>query len=49
MRTAEVAERLKVFGSEAVGSSPDAFAKRFIEDVANFKKVVSEAKIPAQD
>ena len=49
MKNADVAERLKVFGSEAVGSSPDAFAKRFTEDVANFKKVVSEAKIPAQD
>jgi tripartite-type tricarboxylate transporter receptor subunit TctC len=49
MKNADVAERLKVFGSEAVGSSPDAFAKRFTEDVANFKKVVSEAKIPAQE
>ena len=45
----QLTERLKVFGSEAVGSSPDAFAKRFTEDVANFKKVVSEAKIPAQE
>jgi len=44
-----VAERLKVFGAEVAGSTPVAFARRFSDDVASFKKVVLEAKIQALD
>lgn len=49
MAAPEVAERFKTFGAEVVGSSPMEFGKRFNSDVESFKKVVTEAKIPAQD
>ncbi len=42
-------ERLKTFGNEPVGSTPEAFDARFRADLAKFARIVAEAKIPTQD
>jgi len=41
-------KRLHAMGNEPVGSTPDAFATKFRDDVAKFIKVVKEAGIPQQ-
>lgn len=43
-----MAKRLLAMGNEPVGSSPDAFAGKFRDDVARFAKVIQEAGIPLQ-
>jgi tripartite-type tricarboxylate transporter receptor subunit TctC len=45
----DVRERLKLFGSEPVGSTPDEFEERFRADIAKFAQIVREARIPQQD
>jgi tripartite-type tricarboxylate transporter receptor subunit TctC len=40
--------RLNAIGNEPVGSTPEAFAAKFRDDVAKFVKVVKEAGIPQQ-
>ncbi len=43
-----IAKRLLAMGNEPVGSTPDAFAAKFRDDVARFAKVVKDAGIPLQ-
>ena len=43
-----MAKRLSAMGNEPVGSSPEAFAAKFRDDVARFAKVIKEAGIPLQ-
>jgi len=43
-----VAKRLLAMGNEPVGSTPDAFAAKFRDDVARFAKVIKDAGIPLQ-
>lgn len=45
----EVRERLKAFVAEPVGSTPDAFASKFKDDVAKYAKIVKDANIPMQN
>jgi tripartite-type tricarboxylate transporter receptor subunit TctC len=45
----DVRERLKLFGSEPVGSTPEEFEGRFRADIAKFAEIVREARIPQQD
>ncbi len=45
----DVLERLKAFGNEPVGSTPEEFDAKFRADLAKFAKIVKEAHIPAQD
>jgi tripartite-type tricarboxylate transporter receptor subunit TctC len=45
----DMQERLRAIGNDPVGSTPEAFAAKFKEDLAKFAKVVAEARIPAQD
>lgn len=45
----EVRERLKAFVAEPVANTPEAFAKRFKDDVANYAKIVKDANIPLQN
>jgi tripartite-type tricarboxylate transporter receptor subunit TctC len=45
----DVRERLKAFGSEAVGSTPEEFEKRFRDDIVAFAQIVRESRIPQQD
>jgi tripartite-type tricarboxylate transporter receptor subunit TctC len=42
------AKRLATMGNEPVGSTPEAFAAKFRDDVARFAKVIKEAGIPQQ-
>ena len=42
------AKRLRAMGNEPVGSTPEAFAAKFRDDVARFAKVIKEAGIPLQ-
>jgi hypothetical protein len=44
-----VRERIKAFGAEPVGSTPEAFAATFKADLAKFARIVEEAGIPKQD
>jgi tripartite-type tricarboxylate transporter receptor subunit TctC len=41
-------KRLLAMGNEPVGSTPEAFAAKFRDDVARFAKVIKEAGIPLQ-
>jgi tripartite-type tricarboxylate transporter receptor subunit TctC len=45
----DVRERLKTFGAEPVGSTPDEFEKRFRDDIVTFAQIVRNARIPQQD
>jgi tripartite-type tricarboxylate transporter receptor subunit TctC len=45
----DVRERLAKFVAEPVGSSPEAFAKKFNDDVSKYARIVKEAKIPLQN
>jgi tripartite-type tricarboxylate transporter receptor subunit TctC len=47
--TADVRDRLKTFGAEPVGSTPEEFERRFRADIARFAQIVREARIPQQD
>ncbi len=48
VRSPEVADRIRLQGNEAVGSTPDEFAALFRADVARFAKIVAIAGIPKQ-
>jgi tripartite-type tricarboxylate transporter receptor subunit TctC len=43
-----VAKRLLAMGNEPVGSTPEAFDKKFRADVARFAKLIKDAGIPQQ-
>ncbi len=45
----DVRQRVEATGNEVVGSTPDEFEGKFKADVARFKKIVQDAKIPYQD
>jgi tripartite-type tricarboxylate transporter receptor subunit TctC len=45
----DVRERVKTFGAEPVGSTPEEFAARFAADMARFAQIVETARIPRQD
>jgi tripartite-type tricarboxylate transporter receptor subunit TctC len=45
----EVRERLKGFVADPVASTPEAFAKKFKDDVAKYAKIVKDANIPLQN
>jgi tripartite-type tricarboxylate transporter receptor subunit TctC len=45
----DVRQRVESTGNEVVGSSPEEFAAKFRADVARFKKIVQDARIPYQD
>jgi tripartite-type tricarboxylate transporter receptor subunit TctC len=45
----DVRERLKTFGAEPVGSTPEEFERRFRADIAAFAQIVRDARIPQQD
>jgi tripartite-type tricarboxylate transporter receptor subunit TctC len=49
LKTPEVLEALKKFGSEPVGSSPEEFGAAFAGEVTRFKKIVADLKLPPQD
>lgn len=45
----EVRQRVEATGNEVVGSTPEEFEAKFKSDVARFKKIVKDARIPYQD
>jgi len=45
----DVRQRVESTGNESVGSTPEEFDAKFKSDVARFKKIVQDAKIPMQD
>lgn len=45
----DVRERLKTFVAEPVASTPDAFARKFKDDVAKYARIVRDANIPMQN
>jgi tripartite-type tricarboxylate transporter receptor subunit TctC len=49
LAAADVTARIKSFGSEPVGSTPEEFAKKVETDLAKYAKVVADAKIPKLD
>jgi tripartite-type tricarboxylate transporter receptor subunit TctC len=49
LEAADVRERIKAFGAEPVGSTPEEFAAKFKADLARFARIVEEARIPKQD
>ncbi len=45
----DVRQRIEGTGNETVGSSPDEFDAKYKADIARFKKIVRDAKLPMQD
>ena len=45
----DVRQRVESTGNEVVGSTPEEFEAKFRADVARFKKIVQDARIPPQD
>ncbi len=45
----EVRQRVESTGNETVGSTPEEFDVKFKSDVARFKKIVADARLPMQD
>ena len=45
----DVRQRIESTGNEAVGSTPEEFDAKFKADVARFKKIVQDARLPMQD
>lgn len=45
----DVRTRVESTGNEVVGSTPEEFAAKFRSDVARFRKIVQDARIPYQD
>jgi tripartite-type tricarboxylate transporter receptor subunit TctC len=45
----EVRQRVEATGNETVGSAPEEFEVKFKTDVARFKKIVQDARLPMQD
>jgi tripartite-type tricarboxylate transporter receptor subunit TctC len=45
----DVLERIKAFGADPVGSTPEEFAAKFKADMARFARIVEDAKLPKQD
>jgi tripartite-type tricarboxylate transporter receptor subunit TctC len=45
----DLRERLKTFVAEPIASTPEAFAKKYKDDVAKFAKIVKDANIPMQN
>ena len=45
----DVRQRVESTGNEVVGSTPEEFDAKFRADVARFKKIVQDARIPPQD
>jgi tripartite-type tricarboxylate transporter receptor subunit TctC len=48
-QNAEVRRRVEATGNEVIASSPSEFEAKFKSDVAKFKRVVHDARIPFQD
>ena len=46
LKAPEIVAGARRLGNEPVGSTPEEFGKKFLEDVAVYQKVVDEAKIP---
>ena len=49
VQSPDVRERVEATGNEVVASTPQEFAAKFRADVARFKKIVQDARIPYQD
>jgi tripartite-type tricarboxylate transporter receptor subunit TctC len=45
----DVKQRIETAGNDVIANSPQEFAATFHADVERFKKLVQEAKLPAQD
>jgi Tripartite tricarboxylate transporter family receptor len=45
----EMRRRIESTGNQAVGSTPEEFEVKFRADIAKFKKIVQDARIPYQD
>jgi len=45
----DVRQRMEATGNEAVGGTPEEFDAKFKSDVARFKRIVQDARIPSQD
>jgi tripartite-type tricarboxylate transporter receptor subunit TctC len=49
LASAELVERLKAFGNEGVGSTPEEFDAKFRADLASFARIIKDANIPSPD
>jgi tripartite-type tricarboxylate transporter receptor subunit TctC len=45
----DVRQRIEATGNETVGSTPEEFEAKYRSDIARFKKIVQDAKLPLQD
>lgn len=45
----DVRQRVEATGNETVGSTPEEFDAKYKSDIARFRKIVQDAKLPMQD
>ena len=44
----EVKDRLATLGFEAIGSTPEVFAKYIVDESAKYRQIIKDAKIKAE-
>ena len=49
VRMPDINDKMPVFGGDAAGTTPEAFAAKFREDLARYAKVIKQANIPPAD
>jgi tripartite-type tricarboxylate transporter receptor subunit TctC len=49
LKTPEIISQLPNWGSDAAGTTPDEFAKRYQDDIAFYAKLIKQARVPLVD
>jgi tripartite-type tricarboxylate transporter receptor subunit TctC len=49
VRMPDINEKMPVWGGDAAGTTPEAFAAKFKEDIARYAKVIKQANVPPAD
>jgi tripartite-type tricarboxylate transporter receptor subunit TctC len=49
LKQSEMREKITAMGDIVIASTPEAFADKIARDIARYRQVVQDAKIPLQD
>ncbi len=49
VRMPDINDKMPIWGGDGAGTSPEAFATKFKEDVARYARVIRQANIPPAD
>ena len=49
MRLPDINDKMPIWGGDGAGTTPEAFAVKFKEDIARYARVIKQANIPPAD